>query len=320
MSNPWFNNQGFFLINIHMTGIAIHRDQDQRICGAKTEVKGQNNVFINNKLASVKGDTNTHKKGELNASNSDGTVFINNIPVVLLNSTAKKDLLCDVVGPPHCNPYASSASPDVFACGGGPVEPVGSDVTYATSSSGGSYRSGRSGGRNVSDRNDGSVTSNAPDASPVNFDGDAIQKGACISKRLQQDTGMTKAAADGIIGNILVESDQFRADTEYGKNGGGGRGWIQWTGPRRRNFEAYANKNNLDPRSDTANYNYLIYEMQGYDGNHWTRGYSFEEYKRIQDPEKAAQYFMEGYERPGVPNLTNRKRGAIQVANTECKE
>lgn len=310
-----------------MAGIAIHRDTDSRACGASTTVNGQgkNKVFVNGLLASVKDDPNTHGGGTLNASNNDGTVYVNDKLVVLLGSSAKPDKLCPI--PPHCGPTATGASSDVFACGGGKVEPIGSDTSYSVRPSGssgggtgGSSNSSRSGGRDTSQRDDGSANSNAPDASTVNFNGDAIQKGACVSKRLQQDTGMTKAAADGIIGNVLVESDQFRADTEYGKNGGGGRGWIQWTGPRRRNFEAYARKNNLEPTSDSANYNYLVYEMQGYDGNHWTPGYSYSEYIKIDDPEKAAEYFMKGYERPGVPNLNGRKSGAIQVANTICKE
>lgn len=304
-----------------MAGTAIHRNTDSRKCGATTKVVGQSSVFVNGKLASVKNDVNTHGGGNLNASNSDGTVFVNNIEVVLLNSTAQPDGLCPPVGGAHCGPNATSASSDVYACGGGSVDPIGSDTEYNTTPDGGSYNESRSGGRNTSQSGGGeSYSSNAPDATEVNFDGDALKKGACVSKRLQQDTGMSKAAADGILGNVLVESDQFRADTEYGKNGGGGRGWIQWTGQRRRNFEAYAERNNIDPTSDTANYNYLLYEMQGYDGDHWTNGYSFEEYKTIQDPEQASQYFMEGYERPGVLNLTERKRGAIQVANTNCED
>lgn len=305
-----------------MTGTAVHRNADKRKCGATTKVVGQSSVFVNGKLVSVKNDVNTHGGGNLNASNSDGTVFINNIEIVLLNSTAQSDGLCPPLGGAHCGPDATSASNNVYACGGGPVEPIGSDTEYNVSPDGSSYnesRAGRGGASASSQRGD-ETSSNAPDARNVNFDGNAIEKGARISKRLQQDTGMSKAAADGILGNILVESDQFRADTEYGKNGGGGRGWIQWTGPRRRNFESYAERNNLDPTSDAANYNYLVYEMEGYDGNHWTSGYSYEEYKKIQDPEQATQYFMEGYERPGVPNLTKRKQGAIQVANANLKD
>ena len=43
----------------------------------------------------------------------------------------------------------------------------------------------------------------------------------------------------------------------------GGFGWAQWTGPRRREFEAYAKENNLDPKSDEANYGFLVHELHG---------------------------------------------------------
>ena len=98
--------------------IAVHRNSDSRSCGASTNVQGQANVFVNGKLASVLGDPNTHGGGNLKASNNDGTVFINGILVNLLGSDAAGDRLCPIPGGEHCNPKASQASPDVFACGG----------------------------------------------------------------------------------------------------------------------------------------------------------------------------------------------------------
>ena len=94
----------------------VHRNGDSRSCGASTVVTGQGNVFVNNKLASVQGDPNTHGGGALGATVNDGTVFINNKKVVLLGSSAAPDALCPV-SPVHCNPKSSSASPNVFACG-----------------------------------------------------------------------------------------------------------------------------------------------------------------------------------------------------------
>ena len=44
---------------------AVHRHSDVRICGATTTVVGQQNVYMNNLLASVQGDTNTHGGGNL---------------------------------------------------------------------------------------------------------------------------------------------------------------------------------------------------------------------------------------------------------------
>ena len=98
--------------------VPVHRHTDSRSCGASTTVAGQSNVFVNNLLASVQGDPNTHGGGSLGATVNDGTVFINNKKVVLKGSSAAPDSLCPPLGPPHCNPAAVGASPNVFACGG----------------------------------------------------------------------------------------------------------------------------------------------------------------------------------------------------------
>ena len=98
---------------------AVHRNTDSRVCGASTTVVGQNTVYANGLLIAVKDDTNTHGAGGLNASVNPGTVFINGKEMVVQGSTAKPDLLCPVIGPPHCNPSANQGSPDVFAFSGG---------------------------------------------------------------------------------------------------------------------------------------------------------------------------------------------------------
>jgi hypothetical protein len=152
-----------------------------------------------------------------------------------------------------------------------------------------------------------------PDSIPGTTDisGVGVQKGISVAQKLIREQGFSKGAAAGIIGNILQESDEFRADTEYG--GGIGRGWIQWTGQRRANFERWVKKNRLNPKSDDANYGYLLYEMTGNDGNHWTPGYSYNEFKSIKDPKEATEYFMRGYERPGIPHFQTRLTYSQQV-------
>lgn len=98
--------------------IPVHRNSDSRSCGASTNVAGQGNVYVNGLLASVQGDPNTHGGGALGATNNDGTVFVNGILVNLLGSDASPDALCPIPGGSHCNPKASQASPNVFACHG----------------------------------------------------------------------------------------------------------------------------------------------------------------------------------------------------------
>ena len=97
----------------------VHRNTDSRSCTAKTIVSGQANVYVNNLLASVQGDRNTHGDGALGATINDGTVWINNKKLVLKGSNASPDMLCAPQGGQHCNPKSVGASPDVYACGGG---------------------------------------------------------------------------------------------------------------------------------------------------------------------------------------------------------
>lgn len=72
--------------------------------------------------------------------------------------------------------------------------------------------------------------------------------------------------AAAVLGNIGAETGGFTALQEIKPmvpGSAGGWGWVQWTGPRRRAFEAYVKRNNLDPSSDLANYKYLFVELTG---------------------------------------------------------
>lgn len=100
--------------------IPVHRNTDSRRCGATTTVVGQSTVYVNNLLASVQDDPNTHGGGALNASVNDGTVYVNGKKLVLKGSTARPDALNPPRGAPHNNPASTGGSPNVFACGGGP--------------------------------------------------------------------------------------------------------------------------------------------------------------------------------------------------------
>lgn len=92
-----------------------HRHGDNRICGATTTVVGQSTVFVENKLFSVEGDTDTHSAGALIASGS--TVFVNGKKVIILGDHANPDVLCFTVGAPHCDPYTVTASGTVSVYG-----------------------------------------------------------------------------------------------------------------------------------------------------------------------------------------------------------
>jgi hypothetical protein len=83
---------------------------------------------------------------------------------------------------------------------------------------------------------------------------------------LMQDFGLDETSAAAILGNLGHESAGFTTLQEVRptvKGSRGGYGWAQWTGPRRRAFEAYCERNKLSPSSNKANYGFLFTELKG---------------------------------------------------------
>lgn len=72
--------------------------------------------------------------------------------------------------------------------------------------------------------------------------------------------------AAAIVGNLGHESGGFTSMQEIRPTVAGSRGgygWAQWTGPRRRAFEAWCKQEGLSPADDEANYRYLVVELRG---------------------------------------------------------
>lgn len=83
---------------------------------------------------------------------------------------------------------------------------------------------------------------------------------------LMQDFGLDEQSAAAIVGNLGHESAGFTTLQELRptvKGSRGGYGFAQWTGPRRRAFEAYCDRNKLSPSSNKANYGFLFTELKG---------------------------------------------------------
>ena len=82
--------------------------------------------------------------------------------------------------------------------------------------------------------------------------------------RLEADFGFTAIQGCGFWGNFARETGEFRHYQEIGSRANtGGRGWAQWTGPRRVAFLAYCTRNGIDPKSDDASYAYVFVELSG---------------------------------------------------------
>jgi Phage tail lysozyme len=148
----------------------------------------------------------------------------------------------------------------------------------------------------------------------LNLPQDTIQRGAAITARLATDLNLTPQQAAGITGNLQAESG-LQAVQERSPIGGGrgGIGWAQWTGPRRDEFEAYAKANNLDPKSDEANYGFLLKELHGAGS-----AKMLEQLRALSGPDaarKSAAIVEREYERPAVSNAGTRGNYADQIAS-----
>lgn len=87
-----------------------------------------------------------------------------------------------------------------------------------------------------------------------------------IMRRLMQVFSIEVDDAAAIMGNLGHESAGFTKLQEIKptvKGSRGGYGWAQWTGPRRKAFEAWCKSAGLAPSSDEANLGYLIVELKG---------------------------------------------------------
>jgi len=115
--------------------------------------------------------------------------------------------------------------------------------------------------------------------------------------RVMKRYKLTAEQAAGIVGNLGHESAGFTAFEEVG---GGGRGWAQWTGPRRDAFFKWAEANNLDPQSAEANEGFLYHELDGAEAK------SIEALRRTNNIEDATRVFESSFERAGVKNYESR--------------
>lgn len=90
------------------------------------------------------------------------------------------------------------------------------------------------------------------------------EKAPGIMRLLMADFDIDKTDAGAVLGNLGHESGGFKHFQELEPLAGrGGWGWAQWTGGRRKQFEAYCKRNGLDPKSDKANYGFLFMELKG---------------------------------------------------------
>jgi hypothetical protein len=86
-----------------------------------------------------------------------------------------------------------------------------------------------------------------------------------IMTALKAEFALDNTEAAAICGNLGHESGGFKFLQELKPlvpGSKGGYGWAQWTGPRRRAYEAYCKGRKVDPVSYEANLGYLIFELK----------------------------------------------------------
>lgn len=133
-----------------------------------------------------------------------------------------------------------------------------------------------------------------------------------IDNRLKRDillwSHLDRAAA---IANGAHESGRFILLQEIRPTvagSKGGFGWFQWTGPRRRDFEAYCAQHNLAPTSPEANYSFFIHEIT----NTWEKRVVAAVSVKATLSEKVVAFEM-AYERAGIKHYDNRQKLALEI-------
>lgn len=123
----------------------------------------------------------------------------------------------------------------------------------------------------------------------------------------QKDFNCTKLDAAAVFGNAGYESLGFTKLQEIRPvvpGSKGGYGWFQWTGPRRRAFEAYCKRNGLEPSAPDSNYKFLFVELVT------TEKRALPALKAAEGLEAKVKIFEEKFERAGVKNYPERNKWA----------
>lgn len=134
--------------------------------------------------------------------------------------------------------------------------------------------------------------------------------GAAVYRGLIQ-RGLAPHIAAGIAGNLEVESGFDPAINEIAplvEGSRGGFGLAQWTGPRRRQYEQFAQTRGADLADTDTQLDFLLWEL----GNSERR--AGERLSQAKTAEDAARIFSNDFLRPGIPHLDRRIKAAARFS------
>lgn len=123
------------------------------------------------------------------------------------------------------------------------------------------------------------------------------------------ERGMSPMQAAAFLGNIQVESGFDAGINEIAPlvpGSRGGFGLIQWTGPRRRQLEAYAADRGANVADVDMQLDFLMHELQTTERSAWDR------IRQATSVDDAARLVSQRFLRPGIPHLDRR----ISAANS----
>lgn len=123
--------------------------------------------------------------------------------------------------------------------------------------------------------------------------------------------GVPLPAAIGFAANFVVESNLNPGINEIAPlvpGSRGGFGLAQWTGPRRRQLEAWTSQRGVPVSDLDAQLDFLTWEL----GN--TERSAAQAIYGASDPVQAARLVSDRFLRPGIPHLDRRLREAQRIA------
>lgn len=122
-------------------------------------------------------------------------------------------------------------------------------------------------------------------------------------------SGDDVSAIFGNAGHESVGMTKLQEMAPIVKGSRGGYGWMQWTGPRRRDYENFCAIKKLSPSDDEANFQFLVHELRNAErlAVHMVR-----KAELLTDKVEA---FERAYERAGVKHYDRRKLWAVRAQN-----
>jgi hypothetical protein len=132
------------------------------------------------------------------------------------------------------------------------------------------------------------------------------------NERMKKDLQLNDVHTCGIWGNMYTETGGFKHLQELKpvvKGSRGGYGWMQWTGPRRKKYEAWAQARGLNVADDETNYLYFVQETLT---DEWK---SLAQLRKTTTLDASTETFAKLNLRPGVLNLKHRLEGSRKAAD-----